>query len=261
VTVSGCSMYSMNSPEEILRVYLESQNNLYDKTRIRNTKSFLVHHLPLEAMNVLEIGCGGGLWSAFFAHHASAVTCCDIREHIVEAAKIHVFRSVDPLSRGKIRWVAGNIMEREFPESFDFAFLKDVLEHVDDDLAFMNRLSDLLTPGGYLYIATQNSLSLNYLFERFYYNLRGHRNWCGWDPTHLRFYQPRSLKSLARKSRFRATSWHGMYHFPYRFISRLLFHEVREHDMFHIIENIGGEYWPFSRCGWSIGVLLRKEPK
>lgn len=258
---SEFTFYKPDSPRDTLTTYLDSHDNLYDQTRVAVTRKFLLEHLPLNSMNVLDIGCGGGIWSAFFAARVSYLTCCDIRAHVLEAAKLYVSEKVEEDRLSRIDWVTCEPTAAEFPRKFNFVFAKDVIEHVKDDLGFMNDLNAMLDTDGYAYIATQNSRSLNFLIEGAYQRAIGNKDWCGWDPTHERFYNARSLESVARKSRFSVVAWHGMYHFPYRFLSRLVLRRLVEHPCFHIGERRAGTRWPWSKTGWAIGVLLRKESR
>jgi len=259
MTKSDFSFYKVASCEETINAYLDSYNNLYDKMRLLLTKRFLQRHLSLASMNVLEIGCGGGIWSVYFGDKVASLTCCDLRSHVVKAAKYYALQQLPLKHAQRLNWFTGDIHQHPSCGVYDFVFLKDVVEHVQDDLSLMQTIALHLKSGGFLYLSTQNCLSLNYLIEGMYNRLLGNKNWCGWDPTHLRFYNFRLLKALARKSGFRVVAWHGMYHIPYRFISRLICKRVIAHKALHVIENFFGEWWPFSKTGWAIGLLLNKE--
>lgn len=257
---SEYGFYKSDSPERVLSNYLKSCDTIYDRARNHETSKFLQRHLDLCDMSVLEVGCGGGLWSVFFSEKAASLTCCDIREHVVAAAKLHISQQLGEEKVANINWLAGDIRQHYYREGYNLIFLKDVLEHVEDDFSFLRCLTLLLKPGGYIYIATQNRCSLNYLIEGGYYRIRGQKDYRGWDPTHIRLYESDSLTTLGRQCGLRPVAWHGMYHnIPYRFLSRLFLHRLVERDYFHYIERLLGMRWPFSRTGWAIGVLMKKE--
>lgn len=252
------TFYPERPPAGALDAYLASLNNLYDRTRAVITKWFLRRHLRLKALHVLEVGCGGGAWSCHFAARAASLTAGDIRPHLVEAAKLNVSRSLSAERAAAVHWFAGDIAAHTFATQFDFIFLKDVIEHVADDRAFLRRLAGQLKPGGRLYLSTQNAFSLNYLIEGAYLRLRGNRNWRGWDTTHLRFYTPGKLKKLAADCGLRPVAWHSVYQFPHRFLTRLICRRIIEHRALYLPDLILHARWPFSRTGWALGVMLER---
>lgn len=126
---SDNTFYPERPPEEALDAYLASLDNVYDRARAVITRRFLEKHLRMEALSVLEVGCGGGAWSSHFAARAASLTACDIRPHLVEAAKLNVARSLSAKHAANVHWFAGNITAHTFDTQFDFIFLKDVIEH------------------------------------------------------------------------------------------------------------------------------------
>lgn len=256
MTESDFTFYKEQSPDETLRAYLDSHDNAYDRMRVAATRKFLGARLTLGSMNVLEVGCGGGIWSAFFATRTRSLTCCDIRGHVLESAKLHVSNTVGAERGSHIQWIEGDIIASPPAATFDFIFLKDVIEHIPDDHNFIACLRRLLKPNGSIYVATQNSNSLNFIIEGGYRRARGDKAWCGWDPTHVRFYNAATLEALASATGFHIGFWHGMYHVPYRFLSRLLLGRIVEHELLHLAERFGGARWPFAKTGWAIGALF-----
>jgi 2-polyprenyl-6-hydroxyphenyl methylase/3-demethylubiquinone-9 3-methyltransferase len=250
--------YESDVPEVASRAYLALHATQYDQNRFKNTQRFLVERVPLSELSILEVGCGGGLWSAFFAQHSRSLTCNDLRPNLVEAARLYVTQTISHEATRQIRWLTGDLREVVAGELYDFIFLKDVIEHIEEDVAFLQMLNDLLRSGGQLYLATQNNHSLNYVVEKAYHHLIGNKEWCGWDSTHVRFYNSKLLRHVAHQAGFIPVAWHGMYHLPYRAITRFLLGAVWERQYLHLIEDCVGDQWPYSVTGWAIGVLLQK---
>ena len=155
--------------------------------------------------------------------------------------------------------VLGDATNIKLDERFDLIFAKDVIEHIEEDETFLANMNHHLVHDGLIIINTQNSLSLNYLIQGGYHYLRGNNTWLGWDPTHVRFYTPRSLRKKLRTSGFEVESWFGSYYFPYRLITERMRGKKVELDIFHSIELLGLErFFPVCVLGWNIGVVGRK---
>jgi 2-polyprenyl-6-hydroxyphenyl methylase/3-demethylubiquinone-9 3-methyltransferase len=142
---------------------------------------------------------------------------------------------------------------------FDVVLIKDVLEHVAQDQVLLNKVADVLAPGGILVISTQNSLSLNYLIEGTYHRvLRRDKGWYGWDPTHVRFYTPFSLEARLRKAGLTCAAWRSAYLVPYKLPpfpgSGRQFLRI---DPLAWIDRTLGRVFPYSRLGWNI--IVRAE--
>ena len=92
----------------------------------------------------------------------------------------------------------------------------DLIEHIKEDRKLLSEIRRILKNDGFLVIATQNSNSLNYFLESFIqrYILKN-RNWMGWDPTHLRFYTPKTLAKLLESHGFSIIKTSGTYYIPY----------------------------------------------
>lgn len=103
--------------------------------------------LDLRDARILEVGCGTG-WLceslAAFGH----VTGTDLSQKCLEEAARLLPQA---------EFVAGDFMELTFaPESYDVVVSLEVLAHVPDQRAFVEKIAGLLKPGGRLMLATQN---------------------------------------------------------------------------------------------------------
>ena len=74
-----------------------------------------------------------------------------------------------------------------FDKDFDFITLTEVIEHLSDPIFELERLALLLKPRGFIAIMTQ-IFKENQSFKEWYY-----KN----DPTHISFYNQKSLRFLA----------------------------------------------------------------
>ncbi|HYN53618.1 MAG TPA: bifunctional 2-polyprenyl-6-hydroxyphenol methylase/3-demethylubiquinol 3-O-methyltransferase UbiG [Methylotenera sp.] len=114
----------------------------------------LVDRLKLnpQALQVLDVGCGGGLLAEQFASLGCEVTGIDQSVPSLNAAKAHATKS-----GLNIRYIesVGETLPFEAAK-FDIVCCCDVLEHVDDIDTIIAEISRVLKPGGVLFFDTIN---------------------------------------------------------------------------------------------------------
>lgn len=146
-------------------------------------------------------------------------------------------------------------------EKFDLVFAKDVIEHIKDDERFLRNMNHHLNDNGLIVINSQNSWRLNYLIQGSYHLLKDDKDWCGWAnrPTHVRFYNVKSLKRKLKNAGFKSIKWFGSYYFPYRIITERLGINKTILRPFCLAELVGlYDKILFSIIGWGIGVCAGK---
>ena len=216
----------------------------------------LLSRYQWRGLRVLEYGCGGGQFTLWMAEHGAEVWAVD-RNARALAILDHAAREASLEDR--IHLCEGNAEDLDMEGEFDFVFAKDILEHLHEDQAFLQRVAGQTRVGGRLFLATQNDRSLNYWTEGFFHRrLRGRRDWCGWNREHLRFYNADTLGSKMRSAGFVPESWGGSYLVPWRFLSRRLTGRVRPWSGWQRLDRTLGTLWPWNRLGWSILVVGRR---
>jgi SAM-dependent methyltransferase len=112
-----------------------------------------VADLKIRDAKILEVGCGTGWLSAKLSEFGK-VTAIDIGKKIIEIAQVQ-YPHID--------FRSGEVETLDLPVNyFDVVVTSQVLSHVADQPVFVRRLAQLLKPGGFLLIDTQNK----YVFER-----------------------------------------------------------------------------------------------
>jgi len=211
----------------------------------------------LAGQTVLDYGCGLGGLSLLAAQRGARVRGMDRSATAIHTAQYQAR-------------VVGLSEQCEFSvqsagdcglEQYDLIIAKDVIEHVEDDERWVNGITAALKPGGTLILSTQNSQSLNYLIEAPYHRWwRGNRGWMGWDPTHVRFYTPQSLRRLLSRHGLTVTKWASMWIIPYNLVSWLTLLKV---DL--TLPGLGqidrwlGYTFPFNRLGWCLMSVCQKQ--
>ena len=148
---------------------------------------------PLAGVRLADIGCGGGLLAEPLARMGAEVVGIDASAKNIGTASVHARQSgvaVDyRVSTAEELAASG--------EKFDVVTCLEVIEHVADIKLFVKSLSQILTPGGVLFLATLNRTPKSYLFA-----IVGAEYVLRWLPkgTHdwKKFIRPSELAALLR---------------------------------------------------------------
>ena len=112
--------------------------------------------------NILDVGCGSGLFSHFLAEHEGThVTAIDANHKAIEFAK-------NKYSNSNIEFKLGLLDELNLKKtSYDKIAFLEVKEHIsiEQGSQIMKEFSELLKPGGMVVISTPNRQSLWPLIE------------------------------------------------------------------------------------------------
>ncbi|OXB83162.1 UNVERIFIED_CONTAM: hypothetical protein H355_014418 [Colinus virginianus] len=118
---------------------------------------------PLSGIRILDVGCGGGLLSEPLGRLGASVTGIDPLEENIRTADQH--KSFDPVLAKRIQYKSGSLEEivEESVETFDVIVASEVVEHVADLEMFIKCCSQVLKPGGSLFVTTINKTQLSYI--------------------------------------------------------------------------------------------------
>ncbi len=108
---------------------------------------------PFEGLELLDIGCGGGLLSEPMARLGFAVTAVDASEEGLGAARAHaaeVGLAID------YRCATAEALLAAGDGPFDVVLNMEVIEHVADPRQYLRDTARLIAPGGLMIFATLN---------------------------------------------------------------------------------------------------------
>ncbi|KAI2633361.1 ubiquinone biosynthesis O-methyltransferase [Xylaria nigripes] len=114
---------------------------------------------PSTGLRYLDIGCGGGIFAESAARLAStsSVTAIDPTPGVLAVAKAHARR--DPALAPKLRYLNTSIEALPVPtdpheHGYDVVSIFEVIEHVENPAAFLDRVTPFVRPGGWLVLST-----------------------------------------------------------------------------------------------------------
>lgn len=111
--------------------------------------SLIKQHISADS-KVLEIGSGYGQYSKWLAELTSDLTCVDIDESAVGKLR----EELDPEVRLYQADLSGEAFSEVVGTDYDVVICLNVLEHLEDDLAGMKNIAEVLKPGACAFILT-----------------------------------------------------------------------------------------------------------
>jgi len=160
--------------------------------------------LLLKNLEILDIGCGGGLISEPMARLGGNVTGIDAGEKNIKVASLHSKKS-----NLKINYLNKSPEQLEEKEKFDIILNLEVVEHVDNLDLYLQSCYDLLKRNGLMFTATINRTLTSYIKA-----IIGAEYVLRWLPigTHdwNKFIKPEELQRKLADKKFRTNNIKGL---------------------------------------------------
>ena len=176
----------------------------YIKDNIIQNFKIKSKNAPLKSLNILDIGCGGGLLSEPMCRLGGNVTAIDASKKNIDVAKFH-----SKENKLKIEYLCASPEKLKINKEFDVVLNMEVVEHVEDINLFLNKSSQLLKSNGLMFVATLNKTLESYIFA-----IVGAEYILRWLPigTHEwdKFVEPSKLIEFEKKHRLRLDKLDGM---------------------------------------------------
>ena len=183
----------------------------FNPIRIKYLKENIIEHFklkqtnsPLKGLNILDIGCGGGLLSEPITRLGAKVTAIDASKKNIQVAKFHAKKN-----NLKINYLCSSPEKLNLNKKFDVVLNMEIVEHVEDLNFFIKKSSNLLKKNGLMFIATLNKTFKSYMFA-----IIGAEYVLRWLPigTHdwEKFVKPDNLVSLAINSNLKLKKLSGI---------------------------------------------------
>ncbi len=165
----------------------------YIKENIINNFKLKNKFKPLSRVNILDIGCGGGLLSEPLSRMGANVTGIDASDKNIKIARLHSKKN-----KLKINYLCSSPEKLKIVKKFDVILNMEIVEHVEDIDFFLKSCSKLLKKNGLMFVATINKTLKSYIFA-----IVGAEYVLRWLPvgTHEweKFVKPDDLKKILMK--------------------------------------------------------------
>ena len=129
------------------------KENIIKTLKLENKKK------PLEKVNILDIGCGGGLLSEPMKRLGADVVGIDASDKNINVAKVHAKKN-----NLNIEYFCASPENFKTDKKFDVILNMEIIEHVEDVDLFLSACSKLLRKGGIMFVATLNKTLKSYFF-------------------------------------------------------------------------------------------------
>ena len=170
------------------------------------TRKFDLKHSskPLKNIQVLDIGCGGGLLCEPMFGMGAEVVGIDASKKNIEVAKFHAKKN-----KLKIEYKTTSPEKFKTNKKFDVVLNMEIVEHVEDINFFIQESSRLLKKNGLMFVATLNKTLKSYAFA-----ILGAEYILKWLPigTHdwEKFVKPNELINITKKNKLSLEKLEGM---------------------------------------------------
>ena len=155
-------------------------------------------------LEILDLGCGGGLVCEPLAKLGFKVTGIDFVENNIKAAKLHALQN-----NLKINYYTQDIDDLSLKKKYDLIILFEVLEHIDNWGTTLFKIKKFLKKGGLIILSTINrNIVSNILAIKFAENV------LRWVPKNTHKYNklitPEELEKVLIKENFSILDFSGL---------------------------------------------------
>ena len=183
----------------------------FNPIRIKYIKENIINHFkiknqnkPLKNINILDIGCGGGLLCEPLTRLGANITGIDASEKNIKIAKLHSNKS-----KLKINYMQSSPETLIVKKKIYVILNMEIIEHVENVNLFIKKSSKFLKKNGLMFVATLNKTIKSYAFA-----IIGAEYILRWLPigTHNweKFVKPEDLIKISEKNNLKIKDLDGL---------------------------------------------------
>ena len=183
----------------------------FNPLRIKYIKEKIISHfninsksLALKNIEILDIGCGGGLLTEPMSRLGARVTGIDASKKNIDVATYHAKKN-----KLNIKYLCSSPEKIFFNKKFDVILNMEIIEHVENLNLFLKKSSLFLKKNGLMFVATINRTLKSYVFA-----IVGAEYILQWLPigTHdwNRFVRPKELIDITDKNKLKLIKVDGV---------------------------------------------------
>ena len=117
---------------------------------------------PIAGLEVLDVGCGGGILADSMARKGAKVLGIDLSTKALRVAQLH---AMEAQTIGvSYREVSAEALAIEKAGQFNVVTCMEMLEHVPDPASVVRACAALVKPGGWVFFSTLNRNPKSFLF-------------------------------------------------------------------------------------------------
>ncbi len=113
---------------------------------------WIERHCKLAELEVLDVGCGGGILADSMARKGANVLGIDLSAKALKVAQLHALEAQTP--HIAYREVSAEDLAAQSPGRFDLVTCMEMLEHVPDPGSVVRACMQLVKPGGWVFFST-----------------------------------------------------------------------------------------------------------
>lgn len=110
--------------------------------------------VPVAGLNVLDVGCGGGILTDSLARSGAMVTGIDLSSKALRVAQMHALDA--QTANVSYLEISAEDMAQQQAGQFDVVTCMEMLEHVPDPASVVQACATLVKPGGWVFFSTLN---------------------------------------------------------------------------------------------------------
>lgn len=173
--------------------------------------AFINQRVNLTHLQVIDVGCGGGILAESLARQGAVVTGIDAAEQAILAAQEHAAQSPQ-LDLNYLHTTAEDMLESHTSQ-YNVLICMELLEHVPNPAQLIKTCAELVKPGGHLFFSTLNRTAKAYLLA-----IIGAEYLLKWLPKGLHHYdqfiRPSEFAAWARAAQLTVKCLVGLSYSP-----------------------------------------------